>query len=631
MNHFYHKLLIVITALLSFTRAANAESVWELVANVSEIHVGDTVIIVARDAEYAMSTEQKANNRGQIAIKKVDMFCSVETVSNSTYGIQKFILREGKKDNTYAFSTGDGYLYAASSGDNNWLRTETTLSNNSSWKITITEEETKIIAQGTNTNNELRYNNKSALFSCYHKSSTQPEVVLYKLTDPNSIKDCTITLSVDGIEENETLRAGSRFTLPSEVTKVAGLDFVGWSTTPFPLGTTEISELNSPGETVTIDDTITYYAVYAKKEEVKEPTYTKIESEPNDWIGTYLIVCESEGIAFDGSLAEIDIASNYKSVTISNNKIESNAETDAIAFHINAMTNGYSVQSESKIYIGNTEEKNQIQTSAKAILNTISYNGDNGVYIKGTDAAKYYAIRYYKNDRRLRYYPYSNNLPIQLYKLNQTSSAYTYYTTSLNIEVTANKYGYTTWYSTVPVSIPEGLNAYYCTIEDKATAILHPINGTIPSSTAAILFSSEAATTQWPKSYTLSYTDTTTQNVSGNHLIGYTEDTEVNNGVSHYALNVLNGIVGFYVPKTAIGDNPTPESPFTAKAGKAYLSINPNEAPASYAIRRIDKTDINPTKETMPQCEMQIYDLFGRPVKHANKGIYITNGKKVFF
>lgn len=277
--------------------------------------------------------------------------------------------------------------------------------------------------------------------------------------------------------------------------------------------------------------------------------------------------------------------------------------------------------------------KNQVSTSDNPKVNFISYNGDNGVYIKGTGKAENYAIRYYKSGSgsRFRYYLYSNSLPIQLYKLNQTSSAYAYYTTSLNIEITANKYGYSTWYSTVPVNIPEGLNAYYCTIKESTTATLHPISGIIPSSTAAILYSSEAATTQSPKTYTLSYTNATTQNVSGNHLIGYTEDTEVNNGVSHYALNVLDGTVGFYVPKTAIGDNPTPESPFTAKAGKAYLSINPNEASVSYAIRRIDETDINPTIETMPRCEMKIYDLFGRPAKHAGKGIYITNGKKVFF
>lgn len=630
MSQSYHRLLIAIAFIFSHISTTYAEPVWALVTDVSELEVGDTVIIVANNANFAMSTEQKTNNRGQIAIKKEGIFCSVETASNNTYDIQKLILRKGKKDNTYAFYTGDGYLYAASDKEN-WLRTENTLSNNSSWEITITEDRTNIVAQGANTNNEMRYNGTSSLFSCYFMTANQPTVVLYKLIDASLIDNFTITLSIDDTEETKAFSKGSSFTLPSEVPEVAGLDFVGWSTTPFPIGTTKTPELNNPGETVTIDDTITYYAVYAKKEEVREPTYIKIENEQSDWSGTYLIVCESEGVAFDGSLNDIDVAGNFKSVIISDNNIISNEETNASAFYISKTTDGYSLQSTSGKYLYNTEMKNQVSTSDNPKVNFISYNGDNGVYIKGTGKAENYAIRYYKNESRFRYYPYYNNLPIQLYKLNQTSSAYTYYTTSLNIEVTANKYGYSTWYSTVPVNIPEGLNAYYCTIEESTTATLHPISGIIPSSTAAILYSSEAATTQSPKTYTLSYTNATTQNVSGNHLIGYTEDTEVNNGVSHYALNVLDDTVGFYVPKTAIGDNPTPESPFTAKAGKAYLSINPNEASVSYAIRRIDETDINPTIETMPRCEMKIYDLFGRPVKHAGKGIYITNGKKVFF
>lgn len=632
MNKCHHKLLIAIAFLFSYISSTYAESVWTLVTDVSELSVGDTVIIVANNANFAMSTEQKADNRGQIAIRKEGMFCSVDTSHNSSYEPQELILKKGKKDNTYAFYTGDGYLYAASSSYN-YLRTEKTLSDNSSWEITITEEKTEIIAQGKNTNNEMRYNGTSSLFSCYFMTATQSTVVLYKLINTSFIDNCVITLSIDGAEETKTIKIGNSFTLPFEAPEVAGLDFVGWSTTPFPIGTTDIPDLHNPGETITINDTITYYAVYAKKEEVREPTYIKIENEQSDWSGTYLIVCESEGVAFDGSLNDIDVAGNFKSVIISDNSIVSNEETNASAFYISKMTDGYSLQSTSGKYLYNTEMVNQVSTSDNPKVNFISYNGDNGVYIKGTDKAENHAIRYYKSGSgsRFRYYLYSNSLPIQLYKLNQTSSAYAYYTTSLNIEVTANNYGYSTWYSTVPVNIPEGLNAYYCTIEENATATLHPIHGIIPSSTAAILYSPETATTQSSKTYTLSYTNATTQNVSGNHLIGYTEDTEVNNGVSHYALNVLNGIVGFYVPKTALGDNPTPESAFIAKAGKAYLSINPNEAPISYAIKRVDETDINPTIETMPRCEMQIYDLFGRPIKHAGKGIYITNGKKVFF
>jgi len=627
MNKFYHRLLTVITFLFSNISAANAESVWALVTDASELKAGDQVIITARNYNYAIGTEADPTNNIRlqaILIEKQGKFCAINE------SVQIFTIQRG--DSYFQFKTDKGYLATENHEDMPLVFNTSSSNKYTKWSVSIdiTGKATIISNQG-----RIRYyiSNKG-YFKCYtNEGQSHDDVVIYKLTDTESIKDCIVTLSIDGMEETKALKVGSSYTLPSEVPEAEGLDFVGWSTTPFPIGTTKTPELNNPGENVTIDETITFYAVYAKKEEIREPTYIKIENEQSNWSGTYLIVCESEGVAFDGSLNDIDVAGNFKSVIISDNSIVSNEETNASAFYISKMTDGYSLQSASGKYLYNTEVENQVSTSDSPKVNFISYNGNNGVYIKGTDKAKNYAIRYYKSGSgsRFRYYLYSNSLPIQLYKLNQTSSAYAYYTTSLNIEITANKYGYSTWYSSAPVSIPEGLNAYYCTIEGNTIATLHPINSIIPSSTAVILYSSEAVRTQSPMTYTLSYTHTTTQNVRGNHLIGYTEDTEVNNGVSHYALNVRNGIVGFYVPKTAIGDNPTPESAFIAKAGKAYLSINPNEAPISYAIRRIDDTDINPIIETAPQSEMQIYDLFGRPIKHVGKGIYITNGKKVIF
>lgn len=626
MSQSYHRLLIAIAFIFSHICTTYAESVWALVTDASELTIGNQVIIAARNYNYAIGIEADPTNnirQQAIPIEKQGRFCIINEF------VQIFTIQHS--DNYYQFKTDKGYLATEDHKDMPLVFNTSSSNKYTKWSVAI-----DTTGKATIRSNQVRiryYINEKGYFKCYtNEGISHDDVVIYKLTDSESINDCIVTFSVDNTEEIKTIKKGSSFNLPTDVPEAAGLDFVGWSTTPFPIGTTKTPELNDPGETVTIDDTTTYYAVYAKKEVVREPTYIKVESEPSDWSGTYLIVCESEGVAFNGSLNDIDVANNCKNVHISDNQIVSNAETDAMAFYINTIQDGYSVQSGNGIFIGITDGENHIDTSpTKAILNIISYNDNNGVYIKGTSSVKNYAIRYNNKDCRFRYYMYSNNLPIQLYKLNQTSSAYTYYTTSLNIEVTANKYGYSTWYSTVPVNIPEGLNAYYCTIEESTIATLHPISGIIPSSTAAILYSSEAATTQSPKTYTLSYTNATTENVSGNHLIGYTEDTEVNNGVSHYALNALNGIVGFYVPKTAIGDNPTPESAFIAKAGKAYLSINPNEAPISYAIRRVDETDINPTIETMPRCEMQIYDLFGRPIKHAGKGIYITNGKKVFF
>lgn len=624
MKHIYQILLASITFVLCFTTQTLAESVWALVNDISDLENDDQVIIVAKNHNYAIGLKADSTNdirREAIPIIKDGTFCEINS------SVQIFTLN--KSGDYFQFKTPDKYL-ATTGISKEDLVIETSSSNKTKWNISI-----EATGKATIKSQQVRiryYFKDNSYFKCYtNEGQSHDDVVIYKLIDPSTIKNCIVTISVDGTEETETLRTGSSFTLPSEVHEVAGLEFIGWSTTPFPNGTTETLEINYPGETVTISDTITYYAVYGKKKEITEPTFIEIENEQSDWSGTYLIVCKSESVAFDGSLARIDASPNYKKITISNNQIKSDIGTDSMVFHINQTTGGYSILTSSDKYIYNTEAINQILTSEDPKPNIISYNENNGVYIKGTDNAKGYAIRYYnKSGCRFRYYPYSNNQPIHLYKLNKTSSTYAYYTTSLNIKVTANKYGYSTWYSAIPVCVPDGLKAYYCTIEEES-AILHPITNTIPSFTGAILYSPDAATTLSAQTYTLSYTNATTQEISGNHLIGYTEDFEVNNGVSHYALNVLNGIVGFYVPRTAIGDNPTPESAFIAKAGKAYLSINPDEASISYAIKRIDETDNNIIIKTSPRCEMQIYDLFGRSIKQTGKGIYIINGNKVIF
>ena len=41
---------------------------WKLVTDVSNISVGDKVIVVNTSSEVAMSTNQKTNNRGQVSI-----------------------------------------------------------------------------------------------------------------------------------------------------------------------------------------------------------------------------------------------------------------------------------------------------------------------------------------------------------------------------------------------------------------------------------------------------------------------------------------------------------------------------------------------------------------------------------
>ena len=151
--------------------------VWKLVTDASKLiaNYDDPmrVIIAAKDSDVAISTTQNNNNRSQANISKND-----DTI---TFGndVQIFDLLAGTSTGTFGFfdTNENGFIYAASSSSN-YLRTESTLSANSSWKITISADGTAtIVAQGTNTRKNLQYNKNSSIFSCY--STTQQAVCIY--------------------------------------------------------------------------------------------------------------------------------------------------------------------------------------------------------------------------------------------------------------------------------------------------------------------------------------------------------------------------------------------------------------------------------------------------------------------
>lgn len=146
---------------------------WTLVEDASTLKVDDQVVIVAVDYNYALSTTQNNNNRGQIDVTKGDKTVTINEK------VQILTLEEGTVDGTFALNTGSGYLYAASSSSNN-LKTKTTLDANGSWKITIDNGVATIIAQGTNTRNYMQYNSTSVLFSCYASDKPQKDIAIYK-------------------------------------------------------------------------------------------------------------------------------------------------------------------------------------------------------------------------------------------------------------------------------------------------------------------------------------------------------------------------------------------------------------------------------------------------------------------
>ena len=153
--------------------AEDSANTYFRVTDVASLSVGDQIIIVAEEDDFALSTEQKSNNRGQAAVIKSEDGNSV------TFGadVQIITLEEGTVEGTYAFRVGDGYLYAASSGSNH-LKTKSEKTADGSWKIEITDGVTSVVAQGDKTRNDLRYNKSSDLFACYEVGK-QTAVIIY--------------------------------------------------------------------------------------------------------------------------------------------------------------------------------------------------------------------------------------------------------------------------------------------------------------------------------------------------------------------------------------------------------------------------------------------------------------------
>lgn len=188
----------VFYALYSITKVIEGDKVYQLVTDASTLEAGNKIVIAASGYNYAVSTKQNSNNRGQASI--------VKNGSTITFGndVQVLTLETGNVTGTFAFNTGSGYLYAASSSSN-YLRTKTALDDNGSWMITITNGTTSVVAQGTNTRNVMQYNQGSSLFACYG-SASQKAVALYKET-VDTTETAYYTTCVHNIVTDEAVAA----------------------------------------------------------------------------------------------------------------------------------------------------------------------------------------------------------------------------------------------------------------------------------------------------------------------------------------------------------------------------------------------------------------------------------------
>ena len=189
--------LVVVTTNSNTEVVKADEGTWTLVDDASSLAEGDQVVIAAAKENYALSTTQNNNNRGSVAITKSG---STITIGSS---VQILTIKAGTSAGSFAFHTGAGYLYAASTSSNH-LKTKTALDANGSWTVTCSSAGVATIKSVGNTSRGwMRFNtsNNPKLFSCY--GSGQTDIALYKLVtevsdEPVTLKTPTIEVAYDG-------------------------------------------------------------------------------------------------------------------------------------------------------------------------------------------------------------------------------------------------------------------------------------------------------------------------------------------------------------------------------------------------------------------------------------------------
>ena len=183
-----------------------------------------------------------------------------------------------------------------------------------------------------------------------------------------------------------------------------------------------------------------------------------------------------------------------------------------------------------------------------------------------------------------------------------------------SLPVSIGTSGYATFYSPVAVTLPTGLEAYYVSEKDESSAKMEAISNVIPANTGVVLKGTAGET------YTLTIGGNA--NAVSNLLEGTVADTYVAKN-AYVLAQPEDNTVGFYLAEM----NQNSGAAFLNNGFKAYL---PAEAASSVRFISFDfgtETAIESIESV--ENNAVVYDLAGRRVQGAQKGIFIVNGKKV--
>mgnify|MGYP003412455179 FL=1 len=183
-------------------------------------------------------------------------------------------------------------------------------------------------------------------------------------------------------------------------------------------------------------------------------------------------------------------------------------------------------------------------------------------------------------------------------------------------ELSVSSAGYATLCLAYNAEIPQDVEVYVAEKVDGDCLKMKKVEGVLPAMIGVIVKANEGT-------YAFIQSEDTPAEIGENLLVGSVVNTMVTaeDNTSYYILAAPDDNVGMYPVELVDGA-------FVCKANKAYLPIP--SAVASSARIYFDfgtETGILETENGNVKTE-NCYDLSGRRVQNAQKGIFIVNGKK---
>lgn len=409
----------------------------------------------------------------------------------------------------------------------------------------------------------------------------------------------TITKVVNGVSTPELVENGTEipFTNPNAASIPTGYVFMGWTETPV-VGT----QLDAPtlvSSPVTASTDATYYAVFAVAKE------TTVVFDPNTVESNPELTWEQNGITLKLSAGRL-YTETPKTFTV-----------------YNGSKNNFTVTST----VGNLKQLTATISGTDYKINSSKLTSGAKLTTNGTTQTITFT-----QDLTEVVCPATSDYQIRLTRLEvqAVASPTDYCTTIPDVELAVGATGYATlYYSNFDLVVPENTEAYtFGSVDGALVESKRYEEGTvIPAGEAVVVYTINTVpcTLNFKKGIATAACDASSQ------LAGTDEKTAITPDGAYYfyglSLNSGNDInsVGFY---WMVADG----AAFTNGAHKAYLKIKKSEFASTQPVKGFafkGTTTGVESVESSNHAPQTIYDLAGRRVSKAEKGIYIINGKKV--